>query len=86
MNFLNYFGNEECFDLVLDLLEYEKDDSLSLQTLVNLAILISLPAFVYHKNFISEYGARIINAIKLRLLGAPSKNIKEIRKDQYETL
>ena len=61
MEFINYFGNEKCLDIILDLLENaELDDSLTIQIIFNLAALIARPAIIYHKSYMDEFGARII--------------------------
>ena len=87
MHYINYFGNEQGFEKILDVLENaEMDDSINMQVLVNMAILITLPAIVYHKSFMDEFGARIIKAIKDRLLGASDKYIRAIRREQVEVL
>ena len=52
----------------------------------NLATLISLPANIYHKKFMDEFGARICNAIKARLLGASDKSIRDVRKEHIDTI
>ena len=56
--------------MILDLLENaELDENLNLKYLLNLAAIIALPAVVYHKAFMEEFGARIVAATKKRLLG-----------------
>ena len=82
MNFINFFGNEGGFAEILDVLENgEMNENLNIQVMGNLATLISLPANIYHKTFMDEFGARICNAIKARLLGASDKSIRDVRKE-----
>ena len=84
---MNYFGNEKCFELILDLLENaELNDEMTIQVLVNLAALICGPAVAYHKSYMEEFGARIIAATKQRLLGKQDKSIRNIKNEQFEEL
>ena len=82
MNFINYFGNEKGFELILDVLENGKmDETLNIQVMGNLATLISLPANIFHKSFMDDFGARICSSIKARLIGASDKSIRDVRKE-----
>ena len=73
--------------MIIDVLENGKmDDKLTIQVLGNLATLISLPANIYHKTFMEEYGERIANAVKDRLLHAPDKSIRDVRKESIDTI
>ena len=52
MNMMNYFGNQGGFDLLIEVLEKaEMDDTLTIQVMGALATQISLPANLYHKEF-----------------------------------
>jgi len=87
INFINFFGNEQGFDKILELLENaESSENVDIMVLINLSILISLPAIVYHKTFVQEYGDRIIKAIKARLLGSQDKSIRDIDKEKVGVL
>ena len=82
MHFINYFGHEGGFTDILDVLENGKmDENLNIQVMGNLATLISLPANIYHKAFMDEFGLRIANSIKARLLGSPDKSLRDVRKE-----
>ena len=73
--------------MIIDLLEdAEASEVLHMQTLMNFSILMSLPAVTYHKVFMSEFGTRITQAIKARLMGASDKNVRDIKKDKVEIL
>ena len=52
----------------------------------NLATLISLPANIYHREVMNDFGARIVESIKARLLGASDKSIRDVRKEQIDTI
>ena len=87
MNFMNYFGNNKGLEMVLDVLENAKmDDTLNIQVMGNLATLIALPANIYHRTVMDDFGARIVNSIKARLLGASDKSIRDVRKEQIDTI
>ena len=47
---------------------------------------MTLPAVVLHKDFIAEFGERISAAIKNRILSASDKSLRDIRKDQLDTI
>ena len=61
MNLMNFFGNEGGIELVLDILENgTMDDTLNIHVMGSLATLISLPANIYHKLVMEDFGARIV--------------------------
>ena len=64
----------------------ESSENVDIKVLINLSILISLPAIVYHKTFIQEYGERITKAIKASLLGSQDKSIRDIDKGKVSVL
>ena len=87
MHFINYFGNEGGFEKIIEVLENgEMNDELNIQVMGNLATLIALPANIYHKAFMEEFGARIANSIKARLLGSSDKTLRDVRKEQIDTI
>ena len=51
-----------------------------------LATQISLPANLYHKDFMDQYGTRICDSIKARLIGASDKSLRNVRKEQIDTI
>ena len=82
MNFINYFGNEGGFDMLMEVLEKaELDEHLTIQVMGCLATQISLPANLYHKEFMDQYGTRICDSIKARLIGASDKSLRNVRKE-----
>ena len=73
--------------MIVDVLENGKmDESLPIQVMGSLATLISLPSNIYHKTFMEEYGARIADAIKNRLINSPDKSIRDVRKEQIDSI
>ena len=88
---MNFFGNEGCFDKILEILENAKfedkeDEIVSFKSYLRLAMMICLPSITYHKDFIAEFGERIVNSIKKQLSNVTDKNIKEINKLLFENL
>ena len=69
MSYTNFFGNEGCFDKILEILENAKfedkeDEIVSFKSYLRLAMMICLPSITYHKEFIAEFGEKIVNSIK----------------------
>ena len=84
---MNDFGNDGCFELLVQLLESEEFcKDINVKALMCISILISLPAVTYHKTFMEEYGGRINQAIKARLIGIQDKHVRDIKKAHVETL
>jgi hypothetical protein len=84
---MNDFGNEGCFELLVQLLESEEFcKDINVKALMCISILISLPAVTYHKTFMEEFGGRINQAIKARLIGIQDKHVRDIKKTHVETL
>ena len=53
---------------------------------MNLSIILSLPSVTYHKAFMDEFGQRINQAIKARLIGIQEKNVRDIKKNHVDKL
>lgn len=87
MEFMDFFGNEKGFELILDVLENAKmDETLNIHVMGNLATLIALPANIYHRTFMDDYGARIVSSIKARLLASSDKGIRDVRREQIDII
>ena len=87
MNMINFFGNNGGFDALIEVLEKaEMNDTLTIQVMGALATQISLPANLYHKDFMTQYGARICDSIKARLIGASDKSLRDVRKEQIDII
>lgn len=87
MHHMNMFGNMGGFEMIVDTLENGKVDDngdLNIAVMSVLAQIISLPYPIYHKAFIAEYGQRIAAAIKMRLLSASDKSLRDVRKQQID--
>lgn len=70
MQFMNFFGNLGYFDHVLELLETaEVSEELTFRMLVDFALIVSKPSVTYHRQFVEDYGKRIVDAIRKRLEG-----------------
>ena len=83
---INLFGNEGCFDLILDLLNNSSmvescDDAtaLDVSAMGLLSKCITLPHTVFHKNFIAKHGASIAKQVRERLLTASDKSLREVK-------
>jgi hypothetical protein len=48
--------------------------------------LISLPSLIYHKSVIAEYGPKLIEAAKKRLLSSPDKALRDVRREHIEAI
>ena len=87
IDFINYFGNEKGFEMLLDVLENGKvNDGLSFKVIENMSVLISLPCSIYHKAFIADFGARICNAIKARMAEFYEKGNNSYSKEQIDDI
>jgi ubiquitin carboxyl-terminal hydrolase 34 len=48
--------------------------------------LLSLPARVYHKSVIAEYAPKLIAVSKARLLNAPAKALRDVRREHIDAI
>lgn len=91
---MNLFGNLGGFDIVLKLLTEaemidptDKDkEGLDISMFGIFASCVTLPHAVFHKKFISEHGKSIAEAVKQRLLKASDKSLRDIRKQQIDSI
>jgi hypothetical protein len=45
---------------------------------------VSGPYLIYHRDFISEYGPKIVSECKKRLREAPEKSLRDVRREKFE--
>jgi len=87
---INIFCEKGGLNLILEILEKEEfSEKLNDYNLCVMAILInlvSLPGIIYHKQVISDFCERLINTTKKRLLEAPDKALREVRKEHIEAI
>lgn len=84
LHFINVFGNQGGFDEILDILEngeVVEGEGLNIQVMGVLAKIITNPWPVYHKNFTQKNGKKIAQSIRKRLLQAPDKMMRDVRKE-----
>ena len=96
---MNMFGNEGGFDLVLQALsktpeESQQDGAVQGDQIVttkmdlNLAAIlqnaITTPYNIYHKEFITEYGPKVIELSKRKLRESPEKDFRDVRRERIE--
>ena len=66
LKIINLFGNSGGFDLILDVLQKHvynisyNTQRINSNSFVNLILCITMPFIVYHKDFIKEYGPKIV--------------------------
>lgn len=76
--------------MILELIEQEeiseKPDKMTISTFAALASCITAPYPVYHKKFVTEVGERIAKVVKERLLAAPDKAIRDVRKEEIDSM
>jgi len=92
---MNLFGNLGGFACILKLIteaemvtdSSEKDkEGLDVSMMGMLAQCITLPHAVFHRKFIKENGVKIAEAVKERLLKASDKSLRDIRKQQIDSI
>jgi hypothetical protein len=85
---INFFGESGGLDTVLSILESsetsEQPHGFNLCVMAILVKLVSIPAWVYHKSVISEYAPKWIEASKKRLLTAPDRALRDVRREHIE--
>ena len=68
--------------MLIEVLEKaEMDDTLTIQVMGALATQISLPANLYHKEFMDQYARKICDSIKARLINTSDKGLRNVRKE-----
>ena len=76
---LNRFGATGGFQAVLDTLEKgQVDENLTLTAMGYMITMISMPAKLFHKDWIGENAVKFTNAMKQQLLNAPDKILKNV--------
>jgi ubiquitin carboxyl-terminal hydrolase 34 len=87
---INYFCNEGGLDTIAKVIDSEqitdKVDGYNLCVMAILMSLISLPAQIFHKQVIAEYGPKLIESSKKRLLSAPDKALRDVRREHIEAI
>lgn len=95
MRHINYFCHLGGLESILTIMESEElahfeqseaADGFTLSSLAILLSLISLPAMVYHKSVIAEFAPRLIAASKKRLLSAPDRALRDVRRQHIEAI
>ena len=77
--FMNRFGHQGGFDALLDALaNHEPDDKLTLTTMGYMITMISMPARLFHRDWIGEYAGPFTAAMKKQLLKASDKILKDV--------
>jgi hypothetical protein len=64
----------------------DKPEGFNLCVLAILLSAVSLPAMVYHQQVVSEYGPRFVEIGKKRLLTAPAKALREVRREHMDAI
>jgi hypothetical protein len=77
-------------DEVLHVLENaeanEEAEGFNLCVLAILLSLVSLPAAVYHRQVMADYAPRLIEAGTKRLLSAPDRALRDVRREHIEAI
>jgi hypothetical protein len=73
------------YDLILQNLDRD-DDAFDLNTLAILMQIVSIPYLIYHKDFIVEYGPKMVSVCKRRLRDAPEKSLRDVRREKIEAI
>jgi hypothetical protein len=87
---INHFCENGGLQIILDIIENEefseKPNQYNLCVMAILINLVSLPGSVYHKEVIQDFAERLISVTKKRLLEAPDKALREVRKEHIEAI
>jgi len=87
---ISVFCQNGGLDSILEVIENceasDKPEGFNLCVLAILLSLISLPAVVYHKSVIAEYAPKLIAASKTRLLSAPARALRDVRREHIEAI
>jgi hypothetical protein len=80
-------GGLEAILAIIDTCEAtEKAEGFNLCVLAILLSLVSLPAVVYHKTVIAEFAPKLIAVSKRRLLSAPARALRDVRREHIEAI
>lgn len=90
LRYINIFGNEGCFDIIIDLLkdpEVEtKHEKINITIMGCLAQILTLPYAVFHRKFIQDKGKLISDTIKNRLVITTDQALRDVRKEQVDAI
>lgn len=85
-----HFGHHGGLDTILDVIDKceatERHEGFNLCVLAILLSLVSLPAAIYHKAVIADYAPRLIEVSKRRLLSAPDRALRDVRREHIEAI
>jgi ubiquitin carboxyl-terminal hydrolase 34 len=81
------------YDLVLECLSKDESSAPQFEGLpMNLNIVgilvsnISNPYLIYHRDFISEYGPKLVDICIQKLRNAPEKSLRDVRRERIESI
>lgn len=87
---VNLFCQRGGLQQLLEVLEKaeatEEPEGFNICVLAILVSLVSLPALVYHKKVMEEYAPRLTEAATKRLLSAPDRALRDVRRDHIEAI
>lgn len=73
-------------DLLADPDAEQKHQNLDINVIGCLAQILTQPYLVYHKKFIAQNAMKIAEMIKARLISAPEKALKNVRKENVDAI
>lgn len=80
-------GGLELFHKIIETTDIsEAREGFNLCVLAILISLVSLPAAVYHKKVMEEYAPRLIECAQKRLLSAPDKALRVVKREHVEAI
>jgi len=90
MRQVGLFCHNGGLDLILSIIKSaeatDRPDGFNLCVLAILLSLVSLPSAIYHKAVIADYAPQLIEASKERLLSAPDKALRDVRREHIEAI
>jgi len=86
LHMMNKFGNSGGFQSILDALNMNPDENLTLTTMGYMITMISMPSKLFHKSWITDYGALFTASMKKQLLGAPDNILKTVSSNDVQQM
>mmetsp|Transcript_33660 Transcript_33660/g.51961 ORF Transcript_33660/g.51961 Transcript_33660/m.51961 type:complete len:221 (+) Transcript_33660:757-1419(+) len=87
---VNLFGERGGLELIIDRIENaelsDKETGFNLCVMAILVNFVSLATVIYHKDVVADFFGRLITSSSKRLLEAPDKALREVRKEHIEAI
>ena len=86
IHLINLFGYLKGFDIIYSIFTKPAngEQQVDLNILATIMSFVSAPFLIYHKDFITDFGPKIVKECKRSLKDAPEKSLRDVRREKIE--